>query len=420
MLVLAGCSGKNSPEATSPPPLGKGPAGVTADDATLPTVEGGYGVTPVVTFPLKPGATPPPATPEATPEIQGTPVDDASGEEGSETPADGTENETPAEGTEGETPADGTEGETPAEGTEGETPADAAPSAESPSPTASPWLDPPKELQAKVLHEGDGEVIKEGNLASIDMMGQVWGGSEPIAALNTFGSGDLLVFPVTNTYWIPALAKGVVGQKVGSRVLIVAPPGEMNSMNSTLGAQETDTIVFVVDIVEQFSGTAEAQKDAKPTDEKTGPQVKGALGGPVTITIPASLPQVEQIKTTVLATGTGEPIKDGETILYRYSAVDWFGEPAGDSWTDTPGGPTATKVQANPSGDGSKTVFSDLVGVPVGSRVLVETPSKTQSYPANAIVIDIIAIAKPSPSKPAEQTISLDGAPADAGDATGE
>ncbi len=53
---------------------------------------------------------------------------------------------------------------------------------------------------------------------------------------------------------IPAWDQGLVGQTVGSQVLLVVPPdqGYGPSGNSQAGIAGTDTLVFVVDILDAY------------------------------------------------------------------------------------------------------------------------------------------------------------------------
>ena len=54
---------------------------------------------------------------------------------------------------------------------------------------------------------------------------------------------------------IPGWDKGLVGQTVGSRVLLVIPPGDAygSAGQSQAGIKGTDTLVFVVDIISAVS-----------------------------------------------------------------------------------------------------------------------------------------------------------------------
>ena len=53
---------------------------------------------------------------------------------------------------------------------------------------------------------------------------------------------------------IPGWDKGLVGQTVGSRVMLVIPPadGYGKTGNSQAGIKGTDTLVFVVDVLGAF------------------------------------------------------------------------------------------------------------------------------------------------------------------------
>jgi peptidylprolyl isomerase len=136
------------------------------------------------------------------------------------------------------------------------------------------------------------------------------------------------------------------------------------------------------------------------TDAKTGPVVTGALGAAAKITVPGSAKAPEKVTTTVLATGKGNPIADGDTLVYNYAAVDWNGDDGGSTWVAKRG--PASILVSSVNGDGTVTAFSGLVGVPLGSRVLVELPAKKNAYAAEAIVMDLIAVAPnslaPAPS----------------------
>jgi peptidylprolyl isomerase len=51
---------------------------------------------------------------------------------------------------------------------------------------------------------------------------------------------------------IPAWDKGLVGKKIGSQVLLIVPPGEGYGAEGapSVGISGTDTLVFVVDILD--------------------------------------------------------------------------------------------------------------------------------------------------------------------------
>ncbi len=109
---------------------------------------------------------------------------------------------------------------------------------------------PPKKLQVKTLIKGAGATVKKGNDIAVQYNGYIWrtgksfqsSWSTPNHPFTTvIGEGQV----------IPGWDAGLVGQSVGSRVLLVIPPadGYGSSGSSSAGIKGTDTLVFVVDIL---------------------------------------------------------------------------------------------------------------------------------------------------------------------------
>ena len=234
-----------------------------------------------------------------------------------------------------------------------------------------------------VLSEGDGVVVETGDLLLADYLGQVWGGE---VFDNSYDRGAPAAFPIGVGQVVTGWDAGLVGQKVGSRVLLSLPPdfGYGATGNPNAGIEGTDTIVFVVDIVGSFGGDAAGQADAAPGDAlpEGGPQVDGALGEPATLTLPEGVEVPTEASLVYLGTGTGPAVEDGDAIIAQF-AIASFDEAANASTWD--GGQPA-QVQAM---EGSP--LHDLVGVPVGSRVLLAVPAEGE-FPAYFVVLDVLAI----------------------------
>jgi FKBP-type peptidyl-prolyl cis-trans isomerase len=108
----------------------------------------------------------------------------------------------------------------------------------------------PKTLQVKTLIKGTGPVVKKGQYIVVQYTGvnyrtkkvfdSSWSRSEPFAT--EIGEGQV----------IPGWDTGLVGQTVGSRVLLVIPPkeGYGTAGSSSAGIKGTDTLVFAVDIID--------------------------------------------------------------------------------------------------------------------------------------------------------------------------
>jgi FKBP-type peptidyl-prolyl cis-trans isomerase len=107
----------------------------------------------------------------------------------------------------------------------------------------------PKTLQVKTLIKGTGPVVKKGNYLVVQYTGvnyrtgkvfdSSWSRSAPWATV--IGEGQV----------IPGWDTGLVGQTVGSRVLLVIPPadGYGKTGSSSAGIKGTDTLVFAIDII---------------------------------------------------------------------------------------------------------------------------------------------------------------------------
>lgn len=256
-----------------------------------------------------------------------------------------------------------------------------------------PAGNPVPSLQRVILSEGTGPVTATGDWLITNYLGQVWGGE---VFDNSYDKGTTAAFQIGTGKVVPGWDTALVGIPVGSRVMLSLPPadGYGAAGKTDAGIKGTDTLVFVVDIVNDVTATTGGQTDATvQTPPAGGPQVTGALGGPATVTVPAGTAEPTAPTVTVLATGTGAPVVLG-SVLVQYSAVTWTGENAGTTWQNAD--PTAqggTGPQELPVATAGP--FAGLVGVPLGSRVLVQVPAQNdpttgQSQPAIAAVVDLI------------------------------
>ena len=253
----------------------------------------------------------------------------------------------------------------------------------------------PSSFEAKALHQGNGQVVKKGDLLVANYFGQIWGGK---VFTSSFGQG-IQGFPIGVGQVIPGWDKGLVGAKVGSRMLLVLPPAEGYgpSGQSAAGITGTSTLVFVVDVLHVYAKTVAGQKNAAVQHSTVGGvTVHGKLGSAPTITITKGAAQPSKVTATVIAKGTGPKAKAGLIVL-QYVAVNWTGAAAGSTWQiGTP--------DAQPIGVASAPNPLDvLVGIPIGSRVLVQLPktaatSTSAAQPAYAVSFDLVAQPGSSPS----------------------
>jgi FKBP-type peptidyl-prolyl cis-trans isomerase len=107
----------------------------------------------------------------------------------------------------------------------------------------------PKTLQVKTLIKGKGAVVKKGDDIAVQYTGVIWRTGK------VFDSSWARSTPLTTVIGegqvIPGWDTGLVGQTVGSRVLLVIPPadGYGSAGASQAGINGTDTLVFAVDIL---------------------------------------------------------------------------------------------------------------------------------------------------------------------------
>jgi FKBP-type peptidyl-prolyl cis-trans isomerase len=105
----------------------------------------------------------------------------------------------------------------------------------------------PTDLKTEVLKKGTGAVVADGATVTVQYAGVVWSTGKVFD--QSWGKGGPATFATSNV--VPGFAQGLIGQTVGSQVVIVIPPalGYGDKGNSTAGISGTDTLVFVVDIL---------------------------------------------------------------------------------------------------------------------------------------------------------------------------
>jgi peptidylprolyl isomerase len=115
-----------------------------------------------------------------------------------------------------------------------------------------PDAEPPAELVSQVLIEGAGDVVEAGQSITVHYTGIVWGTGEQFDS--SWDRGAPASFPIGTGSVIDGWDTGLVGQKIGSQVLLVVPPdqGYGPDGNPDAGISGTDTLVFVVDILDAY------------------------------------------------------------------------------------------------------------------------------------------------------------------------
>jgi peptidylprolyl isomerase len=107
----------------------------------------------------------------------------------------------------------------------------------------------PSTLQVKTLIQGTGKAVAKGQTLIGQYDGVLWRTGKEFDS--SYKHGAPAGFPIGVGQVIPGWDKALVGQKIGSRVLLVVPPkdGYGPQGSPQAGIKGTDTLVFVVDIL---------------------------------------------------------------------------------------------------------------------------------------------------------------------------
>lgn len=239
---------------------------------------------------------------------------------------------------------------------------------------------PPDSTQLQVLHEGEGRPVGKDDMLVVDLKGQTWDkdGVDLPAFVNSFKTGQALIRPISTV--IPAWEKALPGVKVGSRVVLVAPPADAFAQLARApdGVFPTDTVMFVIDILDAVA--PQTMVDGKPVAVAADAALPTVTGGKnPKVTVPEVDPPTDFVERLLLQ-GSGPKIGQGETILAQYVGVNWRDGKRFDSSWDAGRHPFAVRVAASDPRTGAGGVIEgwvkSLVGEKVGSRVLIVVPPK--------------------------------------------
>jgi peptidylprolyl isomerase len=113
-----------------------------------------------------------------------------------------------------------------------------------------PKSEPPKTLVAQPLIVGAGPVVVAGQTITVHYTGVIWKSGKTFDS--SWQRGAPIDFPIGAGQVIPGWDEGLVGQTIGSQVLLVIPPDEGYGAGGQpdAGISGTDTLVFVVDILD--------------------------------------------------------------------------------------------------------------------------------------------------------------------------
>jgi len=242
----------------------------------------------------------------------------------------------------------------------------------SPSVTI-PKQKPTGTLAVKTLIQGNGPTITKSDLFLSNFTIYVWSGTTNKLLDSTYSSSPQ-VLPAS---LLPGIQSAVTGKKVGSRLLAIIPPkqGYGTSGNSQLGVTGSDTLVFVMDLIQKYSsGTVSASGTQLSSGGGDLPTVSAAQGSAPKVTIPKGVTPPTTLVSKTLIKGSGPVVTKGEYVVAQYTGVNWrTGKVFDSSWERSL--PYSFKIGATPS-QVIPGWDQGLVGQTVGSRVLLVIPPK--------------------------------------------
>lgn len=110
----------------------------------------------------------------------------------------------------------------------------------------------PTALTSKTLIQGTGPVVKAGQTLVANYVGQIWATGKVFDS--SWQRGAPASFLIGKGDVVPGWDKTLVGQRVGSRILLAIPPADGYGSKglTAAGIKGTDTLVFVIDIRAAF------------------------------------------------------------------------------------------------------------------------------------------------------------------------
>ncbi|MCL8012405.1 FKBP-type peptidyl-prolyl cis-trans isomerase [Streptomyces sp. AS02] len=228
--------------------------------------------------------------------------------------------------------------------------------------------DPSKDLAVKTVIAGGGKVVAENDYIQADYLGQIWSTGKVFD--NSYDPKTPLLIQLSQGRIIDGWRYALTGKKAGSRVEMAVPPtwGYGKDGEPRAGIKGTDTLVFVVDILDTFNAKSSAKGDVVAQDNVDLPTVGTNTDGKApSLEVPKTDPPKKLVANYVLE-GDGDEVTAANSVLVQYKGVQWD---TGKEFDST----YANKQLASFSLQQVVKGWSQgLTGKKVGSRVLIVIP----------------------------------------------
>lgn len=222
------------------------------------------------------------------------------------------------------------------------------------------------ETAAKAVSEGKGDALAKGQQVIVDYVGI--NGRDGKEFDSSWKSGKPATFKLADGALIAGFIKGLVGQKIGSRVLITIPSKDGYAEgNQQAGINKGDSLIFVVDVKSAYKPLTKAEGTAV-TPPAGLPTVTLKDGTPSALTVPKTKAPAKLVVQDLIK-GKGAKVTAENTVNFHYIAANWRTGKKFDSSWDRQQALDLQLAQTQVKG-----LTTGLVGKPVGSRVLLIMP----------------------------------------------
>ncbi|WP_330456829.1 FKBP-type peptidyl-prolyl cis-trans isomerase [Streptomyces sp. NBC_00820] len=231
--------------------------------------------------------------------------------------------------------------------------------------------EPSKDLAVRTVIAGGGRAVAENDFIQANYLGQIWSTGKVFD--NSFDRHRPLVMQLAQGSIIDGWRYGLTGKKTGSRVEMAVPPqwGYGTSGNARAGIKGTDTLVFVIDVIDSFNSKSSAKGKAVPQSDAALPTVgTNTDGAAPKVTVPKTDPPKQLVSNYVLE-GDGAEVKADQTLLCQFQGLVWDG---GKTFEQTYGSGRLSQFSVEQMQQVVKGLAQGVTGKKVGSRVLVVVP----------------------------------------------
>ncbi|MEV7320992.1 FKBP-type peptidyl-prolyl cis-trans isomerase [Streptomyces sp. NPDC093970] len=230
--------------------------------------------------------------------------------------------------------------------------------------------EPSKDLAVKTLIAGGGKAVAENDFIQANYLGQIWSTAKVFD--QSYDRSPLLLQLAQGSI-IDGWRYGLAGKKAGSRVLMAVPPtwGYGTSGNAQAGIKGTDTLVFVVDILNSFNSKSSSTGKEVAQSNAALPKVGTNTDGKApSVDIPKTDPPKTLVSNYILE-GDGPAVAAAQTVLCQFKGEVWD---SGKTFEQTYDSGRLAQFAVAQMQEVLKGLAQGITGKKVGSRLLVVVP----------------------------------------------